>query len=371
MNDIVKIKSLPFIVLSAVGHCGGDFVANLFFGHEQILKLPPLLFFRKIRILRDLKNIDLIEIKDNNKVFKILKKEFFSNKRLTSYNFNLNKKQEILFKKYFFEFLKKSGIKERAKNLFLAINYASAKVYKININKLKYIFVDEHKIQYCNDLKKYFKKNKFLIVYRDPRAAIAGTLRGGNDWKLQKQYQIDRAFFSWFTGLNFYLKEKKNNNVFFFQNEIFTNKKYLKKMMKNLSRALCIKFSKSLLTPKYFNKKWYGDSVYLGKFEMKKQMPKDYYKPKNVKLRWLKQLSKQELIDIENILRKSMKLFKYKPITKITFKTIINSYINYFFSYKNTNQNFFKNILYTTKTIARRMMIINFPHITSKIFDLK
>ena len=95
MNDIVKIKSLPFIVLASLDHCGADYVANLFFGHEQILKVPALLFFRKIRILRDQKNIDLIKIKDNDKIFKILKKDFFLSKRLTSYNFNLNEKQEI------------------------------------------------------------------------------------------------------------------------------------------------------------------------------------------------------------------------------------------------------------------------------------
>lgn len=209
-KDILKINSLPLIVLTSFGHCGADYIGNLFYGHAEILKAPDLSFFRKIQILKKQKKIDIIQIKDINKIYKILKNYFLTSRNINSYNYFTNKKKERLFKKYFFEYLRGSEIKKKQKLLFLAIYYGVAKTYGIKINKLKYIFTHETVSGYCNKYKKYFNLVKFITVNRDPRAAFAGTLKNGIISKISYEYQIDRAFFNWITGFNFYLKEKKN-----------------------------------------------------------------------------------------------------------------------------------------------------------------
>ena len=66
----------------------------------------------------------------------------------------------------------------------------------------------------------------------------------------------------------------------------------------------------------------------------KKPLPKSYYYKKNVTKRWKSQISESEIYDIENILSKSMKIFKYKPISKISFISRLNAYKNIFLSIK-------------------------------------
>ena len=120
---------------------------------------------------------------------------------------------------------------------------------------------------------------------------------------------------------------------------------------------------------KYFKKKWHGDSVYLGKYDSDKPLPKNYYELKNVIKRWRSQLLKKEIADIENLLNKSMKLFKYKNLTVISKKSLINAHISYLFGYKE-KRSFFKNVYYTCKNILRRISILYFPKLAGKYFDL-
>lgn len=367
MKDIEKIKSLSLVVLTSFGHCGADYVGNLFYGHNEILKIPALTFFRKIRILKIRKKIDLFKINRLDYLYKILKK-FFFNSKLPSYKFFLNKKNEQNFKKYFFYYLKNDNEQKLEKKLFLAIHYSMAKAHGINFKGLKHILTHEHRSDYCSEYKKFFKNVKYLIVVRDPRATIAGTLKAGINSNISKEYQIDRAFSNWTVGYSFYLRENENKKLFLMQNEKFNGPNF-KKIMKRVCLWLQIKFSKSLLKPKYFKNKWHGDSTYLGKKESIKPLPKNYYLIKNVKNRWLNQLSPEEISDIENLLKKSMNLFGYRPITRLSLFSYIMSYKNYLLGYKK-NRTFFKNIYYSIKNIFRRLLILNRPNLAGKIFDI-
>ena len=88
--------------------------------------------------------------------------------------------------------------------------------------------------------------------------------------------------------------------------------KNLKKEMKKLSRWLDINFNKSLLKTTFSGKKQMGESSYLGKGDLKKRRPKNYYKPANIEKRWRDFLDKKTILVIETIYEKIMKQNKYK-----------------------------------------------------------
>lgn len=368
MIEIRKINALPLVVLTSFGHCGTDYLGNLFYNQKEILKIPALLYFRKIRILEKKKGINLFYEKNFNKIYRLVVRNIFGKSNIPSYKFFLSKKISIKFKKYFLKYLKYNKKDCLQKKIFLAIHYGMAKAYDIKIENLKCIFTHEHRSEYCNNYNKYFDNVKFISLYRDPRAAIAGSLRGAINHKISKEYQIDRAFFNWMTGYNFYLRQNKKKNIFLIQNEKMNGNSFKSEIQK-ICKSIKIKFHRSMLFPKYFKKKWHGDSVYLGKYESNKPLPKNYYELKNVIKRWRSQLSKKEIADIENLLNKSMKLFKYKNLTVISKKSLINAHISYLFGYKE-KRSFFKNVYYTCKNILRRISILYFPKLAGKYFDL-
>ena len=130
----------------------------------------------------------------------------------------------------------------------------------------------------------------------------------------------------------------------------------------------CLLF-KNLEKQTHFGAIVYGESSYLGKYEQKKKLPKDYYDLKNIKKRWKKNLKKEEIVDIEMMLHGSMKKFRYKPENNITIKKLLKSYIRIMFYYKE-NKSFPKNVYYTLKNIIRRNLILINANWAAKIIDL-
>ena len=80
-----------------------------------------------------------------------------------------------------------------------------------------------------------------------------------------------------------------------------------------------IKYNQILLKPTFLGKNWHGDSAYLGKFELKKALPKNYYSQANVRQRWIRYLNKKSILLIETLLEKTMIQYGYKFINKLTF----------------------------------------------------
>ena len=91
----------------------------------------------------------------------------------------------------------------------------------------------------------------------------------------------------------------------------------LKSEMKKLCKWLNIRFNKSLLHSTSAGKKWMGESSYLGKGELNKQPPKNYYKPINIEARWRNFLDKNTILIIEAVYEKIMIQNKYKFDNKL------------------------------------------------------
>ena len=97
------------------------------------------------------------------------------------------------------------------------------------------------------------------------------------------------------------------------KNESMVNK--LEDEMRNLAKWLEIKFTEGLLKRTYNDgKTTFVDSSYLKKSS---SLEKNYFKPENIRRRWLKELSDQrEILMIETLFRDIMKSFGYKLIVK-------------------------------------------------------
>ena len=288
LKEINKLENLEIIVLSCFGHVGTDFVGNLFDSNKEILRIPPLNYFRKISLLKKIEKLDLKNIVNRNELLKIIFTKFLYKSPIKSYNIFKNNSQKKKFKILFNQYLKYSNERNLEKKFFFAIHYCISKLNKINILNKKYIFTQEETSIYCNRYISLFKTN-FIFVIRDPRATFSGSFKNHKSHGINKSYGFDRVLGNWLTAYEF-IKKINKNKIFILKNEKFQGKKNLKREMKKICHWLNINYSKSLEQPSYFGKVWYGDSSYLGKYEQSKPLPKNYYNLKNVKKRWKQNL---------------------------------------------------------------------------------
>ena len=367
LAEIRKLEKIDIVVLSCFGHVGIDYVGNLFDNNDQLIRLPPLSFFRKLKIVNKKNKIRINNYKDKEKLCNILITYFFKKSPLKSYNFFQSDAQKKKFKLYFLEFFKFSKENNFEKKIFLAIHYSFAKLYKIGILNKKFILAQEDRPNYCHNYYKYFK-TRYIFVIRDPRAAFSGSFKSQKLKALSKTYGFDRVIGNWLTAEGF-VKKFNNQNLYLLKNEKFQGKHNLKKEMKKLSKWLNIDYSNSLTKPTYLGKRWYGDSSYLGKLEQSKPLPKNFYTPENIKKRWKNNLSKKQILDIEMLFFRSIKKYGYSMENKITIINIVRAYYRALFMYKD-DYNFFQNIFYTSKNIIRRIMILTNALYASKFIDL-
>ena len=366
-KNIIKI---PVVAISTFGHCGIDWLHSLIDSHKQVLILPPLSFFRKIEILKK-KKIYLNETLDKKKILNIVKNINLLDDAQSSAlkrNYILKKKQNKLkFIKYLSNFLIKQKDLNIEKMLFFAIHYAYAKINKINLNKIKIIVAHEHAPWNCYQYSKYFN-SKFVLMVRDPRATIAGSLRG---FKRYKNIPINFPFdinLSFAISAHNFCKKMTKKKILILRNEDMV--KSLESEMKKLSRWLNIKFDKSLLSSTFGGKKWLGESSYLGKSDLKKSRPKDYYKPINIEARWRNFLDKKTIFIIETVYEEIMLQNKYKLDNKLP---LISKFLGYFvalFKFQEFN-NYLSLIKYSfIKSVIRRFFILFFSEQSRKIFDI-
>ncbi len=270
--EINHLENLDTIVLSGFGHVGIDYVGNLFDNNNQILRIPPLSFFRKVLSLKRFFKIDLNKIDNQGQILKIVYSKILNKGNLKSYNFFKNNYQKKKFRIYFYQFLKISKEREKLKKILLAIHYGISKLNNINILNKKYIFLQEDRANHCyNYLKK--KKTKFIFVIRDPRATFSGSYKSQRLHKLNKTYGFDRVLGNWLTAYEF-VKSLKKKNLFILQNEKFQGKINLRRELNKLCKWLNVSYTKSLEKPTYFGDIVHGESAYLGKYEQKKNYQK-------------------------------------------------------------------------------------------------
>ena len=366
LDEIEKLDKIDLVVLSCYGHVGIDYVGNLFDNNKQIIRFPPLSFFRKLKIAKK-KGIEINSNISIKKLSGIVINNFLHKSCLASYNFFQNNSQKKQFKLFFEKFIKYSNANNFEKKLFLGIHYGLSKIYRIKILNKKYIFTQEDRTSHCPSYNKYFK-TKYILVIRDPRPTFAGSLTMHKFWNLHKTYSFDRLLGNWLLADQFFKKDK-NNKVYILQNEKFQGILKLRKEMKKLSKWLNIKYSKELNKPTYFGKVWHGDSSYLGKNEQKKPLPKNFYNLKNVTKRWKSKLNDEQILDIEMLLFYSMKKHGYRLENNVTTLNLIKAYYRVLFSYKE-KYNFFKNIYHTIKNVIRRILILINPLFATKFVDL-
>jgi hypothetical protein len=366
LGEINKLDKIDLVVLSCFGHVGIDYVGNLFDNNKQVIRFPPLSFFRYLKIYKN-KGIKIDDSIQINKLTDIIINNFLKKSLLKSYNFFQNNSQKKQFKLFFKKFMHNSNTINFEKKIFLGIHYGLSKIYKIKILNKKYIFTQEDRANYCHLYKKYFK-TKYIFVIRDPRAAFAGSYNVHKFWNLNKTYSFDRLLGNWLIADQF-LKKNKNSKVYILKNEKFQGILKLKKEMTKLSKWLNIKYSDELIKPTFFGKIWHGDSSYLGWGEKKKALPKNFYNIKNVTKRWKSKLNDEQILDIEMLLFHSMKKHGYRLENNVTALNLIKAYYRILFSYKE-KYNFFKNIYHTIKNVIRRILILINPLFATKFVDL-
>ena len=112
-------------------------------------------------------------------------------------------------------------------------------------------------------------------MVRDPRATIAGSLRGFQRCKdIPTNFPFDINISFAFSAHKFIQSLPKNKFIILKNEEMHKN---LKTQMQRLSKWLNIKFNKSLLHSTFSGKRWLGESSYIGKGDLKKKAPKNYY----------------------------------------------------------------------------------------------
>ena len=368
MKNEKNIKNIPIIAISTFGHCGIDWLHSLIDSHKEVLIVPPLSFFRKIDILKKKKIYLENTLKPSVIAHVIRNIVFFNSKSDLKRNDILQKNQnKSTFIKYINNFLAIEKELDFEKRLFFAIHYAYAKINKVNLNNIKVIVAHEHAPWNCYQYAKHFN-SKFVFMVRDPRAVIAGSLKGFQRYKnIPFSFPFDINLSFTLSAQEFCQKMTKKK-VLVLKNEDMVNN--LKYEIKKLSKWLNIRFSKSLLHSTFAGKKWLGESSYLGKGDLKKKRPKNYYKPINVEARWRNFLDKNTIFAIEAVYEKIMLQNKYKLDNKFNFISKFLGYLDVIFKFHQFNNTFSFIKLSFFKNIIRRIFIIFFNKQSRKIFDI-
>ena len=294
------------------GHCGIDWLHSLLDYNPEILILPELSFYRHWKVL------GCDGVGSEGRIFSLWMHHFNSSNRQSSdVKMFSSEDESTRFSELFLIEIKKNGIGR--KEIFKSIHIAYANVKKIKFTDIKVIIAHEHVSYPFKHAIEDFDQSKILMIIRDPRASLAGFFRGitkkVGHLPDYHEYYYNMSIEEWLNGRDIW---KYNSNwlgqrLKIIQNENMVND--LKSEMKDLAKWLEIKFTEGLLKRTYHDGKTaFVDSSYLKKSS---SLEKNYFKPENIRKRWLKELSDQrEILMIETLFRDIMKSFGYKLIVK-------------------------------------------------------
>jgi hypothetical protein len=362
MKSYDLIKNKKIFVLSSFGHAGIDWIHSLFDNHSQILIIPSLSFFRNLNRL-DLNTKKKISI---NKKIKIFCKILSSQSKKDSMRYKLNLKNFDHFykeiKKNYFYF-KDLGFE---KSLFYSVHIFFLKQFKKKIEKIKIIICHEHAPWNCKKYLKFFDV-KMITVIRDPRAAIAGSLKAyenNNSTDFINNLEFIFCFlFHSIKNYNFYFNKKS----YLVKNEDFN--KNLELEMRKISSWLEIAFQKSLLRKTFLGSDWKGESSYISKSDLTSPVSNTYYSLSNVKKRWKDYLTKSEVKTIEVLFSDVIKIGKYDNNFDYTIYGKLKVYLGFLF-----NRNFERYKFVTKdnyfKKVVKRFLLITLKEKYTKLFKL-
>tara|TARA_Y100000768_G_C23989531_1_gene691319 strand:- start:5152 stop:6270 length:1119 start_codon:yes stop_codon:yes gene_type:complete len=371
MKLLNKINNLPVAVISTFGHNGIDWLHSLLDSHPQIIIMPGFSFYRTYDTLK------LEKINSNEKLASTIAEAFLNNK---SYHV---KRRQILFnihEKIFFEeslnlALKNDKSKTKTKKIFNALHYAFLCINKSkNIQDKKIIVVQEHVPWHSNRFIRDFNDVKFIFMMRDPRPALAGSwrrLRLSNTSNKINSYQFDHTLLYWKYSEHF-VNSMKNKKPYILKNEdIHFDHQH---EMTMLSKHLNINFDESMLTQTFNGVEWLGESAYINEEEKFPVDQEKFYQAKEIEKRWRKEINALQILSIEVLTKKVMKLYNYNFDSKNTLLKKIKGY-KYIFSqsYKNQSLNSkssIRNFLALFRNFLRRIFIVFYPKLANKIFKI-
>ena len=303
------------VFLMSFGHCGIDWLHSLLDSHPQILIMPSSSFYRTWKLL----NLDSVQ--SVNEMHNCWINHFNSKKMqgIDTKQFYSSNEIEIFSKKLLF-FLKKNGIDRKNTLLSIMDSYAAAK--KIEYNDLKGFVEHEHVSYPYKEIFRDFDKPNILMIYRDPRASIAGYYKGIDKkygkWPDIYEYFIDMSLEEWLNSYDLYkmYKNELDSKFKLVKNEELSSNTQIE--MKKISKWLGIDYSNILTKSTYpSGLNWRIDSSYISKDKIFNKQNDDFFEPKEVKKRWMEVLKdKRDIIMIEFLLDKFFKEFGYKRITK-------------------------------------------------------
>ena len=344
------------------GHCGIDWLHSLLDSHPQILIMPCFSFYRTWKLL----NLDTV---NNNKEMHKIWVNHFNSRAMQGKDTKqfYNEEETKRFSYKLLENLDYNSI-ERKKTLFSIFDaYAFAK--NIDLNNIKVIIEHEHVSFPYKEIIKDFNSPKILMIYRDPRASIAGYYKGINkkygNWPDIYEYFINMSIEEWMNSIDFYkqYKNQLNDKFKLVKNEALIRN--TKTEMLKISNWLDIDYRNSLIKSSYpSGLEWIPDSSYLNRDENYSNLEDNYFSSNRIKQRWLNVLNdKRDIIMIEFLFDDFMQKFGYNRITKNNFYTKIKGLLYFIRPHRGPNR--FNNYRIDKNEILRvsnRLKLLNTPY---------
>ncbi|MBU0467683.1 MAG: sulfotransferase [Candidatus Omnitrophica bacterium] len=308
------IRNLDICFLVVFGHSANDWLHSLIDGHEQVLILPSFSFYRTWNSLK----CDNISTKEEMcSVWRAYayknSRKYFAERKLFFNDIEVDK-----FCKKFNELIDKNGI-ERI-DVFYSIHEAYSFARDLDLSNKRIIVSHEHLPFFFESIMKDFPKTKIMMLMRDPRAVMSGSIRVTmEDRDFLCNYDFNMFFEAWIEGENIWKKclpELGAKRIKMFINEKLNSD--LETEAKDLANWLGVEMSDSLLVSTLSGIKWGGESAYMTTDNQLPSPEKEFYNINNVTKRWKTDLSENELIMIEFMCKYSMKEFGYERTTKDT-----------------------------------------------------
>ena len=301
------------------GHCGIDWLHSLLDSHPQILIMPCFSYYRSWKLL----NLDTA--KTANEMHNLWMNYFTSSGMQGKESKQFYSQEEIeRFSIKFLENLNIRGIGRKTTLFSIIDSYAWAK--KIDYKKIKVVIEHEHVSYPYKEIFKDFDEPNILMIYRDPRASIAGYYKGIDkkyeNWPDIYEYFINMSLEEWMNSCDLFkmYKYQLDNRLKLVKNEELSQN--TKQEMGKISKWLGIDYNDTLIKSTYPNgMEWIPDSCYISKeqYENIEKFPEPVYRffdPERVRKRWLNILKdKRDIIMIEFLFNDFIKQFGYDRIS--------------------------------------------------------
>jgi len=310
------LKGSPVTFLMTFGHCGIDWMHSLLDSHDQILIPPALSFYRCWKMLNAQSVSDVGEMFDIWKIY--ITRYIGPNSHNEQKKFlHTNDEMELFFTEFRL-CLESNGV-DRV-SVFWAVHESYAHAKGIDTNSIRSIVMHEHLPWPFEEMFSDFENANFLMMMRDPRAAIAGIIKGRKtDFGYLPDFTFNTIFETWFQGddINKKYSSVLGNRLKIVRNEDLHDS--LECNMRDVANWLQVEFSENMLvSTNSLGVIHIPDSRYINKDNQTINYS-EFYSPENVRTRWLNVLSdKRDLLMIETLFRGIMDEFRYDRITKYT-----------------------------------------------------